>query len=130
MCLGLVIGKSFARLALRRLGGAFGGQGLTCSTNLAALMYCHKCHLPKLTFRWMRVFPMAVRRLNATIQSVDDKLSALVAADLPASIYCLILSGKVAAGAMGPVAFYIPATFGIVNDMMRRTSHTITPCVP
>ena len=73
---------------------------------------------------------MAIRRLNTTIQLMNDKLGTLVSADLPSGIYCLLFSGIVATGALGSATFYIPATIGIVNDMMSRTSHTITPCVP
>ena len=73
---------------------------------------------------------MAIRRLNTTIQPMNDKLGTLVSADLSSSIYCLFLGGIVATGALSSATFYIPATIGIVNDMMSRTSHTITPCVP
>ena len=86
--------------------------------------------LPKSAFRRMRVSSMAIRRLNTTVQPMNDKLSALVSADLSSSIYCLFLGGIVATGALSSATFYIPATIGIVNDMMRRTSHTIPPCVP
>ena len=85
--------------------------------------------LPKSAFRRMRVSSMAIRRLNTTVQPMNDKLSALVSADLSSSIYCLFLGGIVATGALSSATFYIPATIGIMNDMMRRTSHTITPCV-
>ena len=73
---------------------------------------------------------MAIRRLNTTVQPMNDKLSALVSADLSSSIYCLFFGGIVAAGALSSAAFYVPATVRIMNDMVRRTSHTITPCVP
>ena len=86
--------------------------------------------LSKSAFRRMRVPSMAIRRLNTTVQPMNDKLSALVSADLSSSVYCLFLGGIVATGALSSATFYIPATIGIVNDMMRRTSHTITPCVP
>ena len=86
--------------------------------------------LPKSAFRRMRVPSMAIRRLNTTVQPMNDKLSALVSADLSSGIYCLFLGGIVATGALSSATFYIPATIGIVNDMMRRTSYTITPCVP
>lgn len=66
---------------------------------------------------------MAIRRLNTTVQPMNDKLSALVSADLSSSIYCLFLGGIVATGALSSATFYIPATIGIVNDMMSRTSH-------
>lgn len=85
--------------------------------------------LSKSAFRRMRVPSMAIRRLNTTIQPMNDKLGALVSADLSSGIYCLLLSGIVATGALSSATFYILATIGIVNDMMRRTSHTITPCV-
>lgn len=73
---------------------------------------------------------MAVRRLNATVQSMNDKLGSLISTNLPSCIYRLLLGGIVTTGALSPAAFYIPATIGIGNDMMRRTSHKITPCVP
>ena len=79
--------------------------------------------LSKSAFRWMRVPSMAIRRLNTTVQPMNDKLSALVSADLSSSIYCLFLGGIVATGALSSATFYIPATIGIVNDMMSRTSH-------
>ena len=61
---------------------------------------------------------MAIRRLNTTVQPMNDKLSALVSADLSSSIYCLFLGGIVATGALSSATFYIPATIGIVNDMI------------
>ena len=79
--------------------------------------------LSKSAFRWMRVPSMAIRRLNTTVQPMNDKLSALVSADLSSSIYCLFLGGIVATGALSSATFYIPATIGTVNDMMSRTSH-------
>lgn len=36
---------------------------------------------------------MAIRRLNTTIQPMNDKLGTLVSADLPSGIYCLLFSG-------------------------------------
>ena len=72
---------------------------------------------------------MAVCRLNVTIQTVNNKFSALITTDLSTGIYSLFLSGIVSAGALCSATFYIPATFGIVNNMMRRTSHIITPYV-
>ena len=79
--------------------------------------------LSKSDSRCMTGPSMAIRRLNTTVQPMNDKLSALVSADLSSSIYCLFLGGIVATGALSSATFYIPATIGIVNDMMSRTSH-------
>ena len=46
--------------------------------------------LSKSAFRRMRVPSMAIRRLNTTIQPMNDKLGTLVSADLPSGIYCLL----------------------------------------
>ena len=53
---------------------------------------------------------------------MNYELCTLIAADLSASIYGFLFSRIVAAGALSPATFYIPAAIGIVNDMMRRTS--------
>lgn len=60
---------------------------------------------------------------------MNYELCTLIAADLSASIYGFLFSRIVAAGALSPATFYIPAAIGIVNDMMRGTSHRITPYV-
>ena len=111
-----MVGNQFAHFSLCRLSGVFGGQCFTC--------------LPKSAFRRIRIPSVAIRRLNTTVQPMNDKLGALVSTNLSSSIYCLFLSGIVATGALSSATFYVPATIGIVNDMMRRTSYTITPCVP
>lgn len=92
-------------------------------------MCCHSRYHPKLALRRTRISAMTVSRLNATIQPVNDKFGALIAADFSSSIYCLLLSGVVAAGTLGSTTFHIPTPVGIVNNMMRRTSHIITPYV-
>ena len=68
---------------------------------------------------------MAVCRLNVTIQTVNNKFSALITTDLSTGIYSLFLSGIVSAGALCSATFYIPATFGIVNNMMRSVYDTL-----
>lgn len=77
-----------------------------------------------------KISSVAVRRLNTTIQSMNNKLGALIPTNLSSSIYCLFFGGIVAAGALSSAPFYVPATVRIMNNMVRRTSHTITPCVP
>ena len=85
--------------------------------------------LSKSAFRRMRVPSMAISRQNTTIQPMNDKLGTLVSADYPSGIYSLLISGIVATGALSSDTNYIPEKIGIVNDMMRRTSHRITPYV-
>ena len=74
---------------------------------------------------------MAVCGLDASVQTVDDEFCSLISADLPSGINSLRLGFIVATGAKGSVALDIPATAGIVNNMMRRTCHnSVTPYAP
>ena len=70
---------------------------------------------------------MAVCGLDASVHTVDNKFGALISADLSSCVYGLFLGCKMAAGTLSAAAFYIPATLGIVNNMMRRTCHNDYP---
>ena len=70
---------------------------------------------------------MAVCRLDTSIHTVDNKLGALVLANLPASINGLLFGREMATGSLCTAAFHIPAALGIANNMMRRTCHNDYP---
>ena len=124
-----MICQSLSRLAFCSFGRTFGCQSFPSFTYLTTMMYSHIFHLPNLSFWRIRISAMTVCGLNPPIYAMNYKLCTLISADLSASIYGFLFSRKVAAGALSPATFYIPAAIGIVNDMMRRTSHRITPCV-
>ena len=73
---------------------------------------------------------MAVCGLDTSVHTVNNEFSALISADLSSCVYGLFLGCKMAAGTLSAATLHIPTSVGIVNDMMSRTSHTITPCVP
>ena len=70
---------------------------------------------------------MAVCGLDASVHTVNNKFGALVSADLPTGIDGLLFGREMAARSLCAAAFYIPATLGIVNNMMRRTCHNDYP---
>lgn len=70
---------------------------------------------------------MAVCGLDASVHTMNNELGALVSANLSSYVYGLFLGGKMAAGTLSTTTFHIPSTFGIVNNMMRRTCHINHP---
>ena len=93
---------------------------------------CHRDVLPcfyllksALWRKWIST--MAVCRLNAPIHAMDDEFSSLISTDLPSCVYSLFFGCKMAAGTLSAATLYIPASFRIMNDMMRRTCHIDYP---
>ena len=127
MSLSFVIGKGFTSLALCGLRGTLGCQRLRSFTNLATMMYSHRIHLLLLTLRRTGVATVAVCRLDTSVDTMDNKFGALVPTNLSAGVNGLCFGGVVTAGALSTAAFDIPATLGIVNDVMRRTRHIDYP---
>ena len=125
--LGFVIGKRFTRLAFCRLGGAFRGESLAGFTDFSYVMCSHCIHLLRLAFRRTRVVAVAIRGLDASVHTVDDKFGTLILTDLSSCGYCFLLGLKMTAGTLGTVTLHIPTSIGIVNDMMRRTCHLDYP---
>ena len=70
---------------------------------------------------------MAVCGLDASVHTVNNEFGALLSADLSSSVHSLFLGCEMSAGTLSAAALHIPTTFGIVNNMMRRTCHINYP---
>ena len=64
------------------------------------------------------IITVAVTPLDFSIQAVNYKLGALIPADLPSGIFGLFLRVEVSAAPTGTSSFDVPATVGVVDNMM------------
>ena len=68
---------------------------------------------------------MAVLPLDASIQTVDDELGTLVAADGAPDAFGFVLGLRVDAGALRPGALDVPAAIRVVDEvvLVRQVFH-------
>ena len=72
---------------------------------------------------------MTVSVLDFSIESVNHKLRFLMLTDFSTRIYSLFFRVVVTAGALCATFLNIPTAIGVVNNVMSRFRHSVSPFV-